>query len=354
MRWIALGIDYEMYGKDLIPTFQLSAKICRALGGNPPENFFYELFLDQNGEKISKSKGNGLSIEEWLTYAPQETLSYFMYQNPRRAKKLFLEVIPKSTDEFISHLNKFDDQSLDQKIENPFWHISNGSNSIGKMGISYNLILNLVSASGSNDPKLILDFIKKYVGNIEEGSLEFLLKLIDGVINYYNDVTKSSISYKKPSEEEVLIFEDLIKRLSAMPNTLTAEEIQTEIYQIGKDHNFTNLRDWFSLIYQVLFGKSEGPRFGSFVAIYGIDRTIQLWESMGEIVNEKIIKDFRSYTVNQEMMSIFGNECIFMHCLPANRGQEVAPEVIDGPQSVVWDEAQNRLHIQKEIIKWCL
>ena len=276
MRWIALGIDYEMYGKDLIPTFQLSAKICRALGGDPPENFFYELFLDQNGEKISKSKGNGLSIEEWLTYAPQETLSYFMYQNPRRAKKLFLEVIPKSTDEFISHLNKFDDQSLDQKIENPFWHISNGSNSIGKMGISYNLILNLVSASGSNDPKLILDFIKKYVGNIEEVSLEFLLKLIDGVINYYNDVTKSSISYKKPSEEEVLIFEDLIKRLSAMPNTLTAEEIQTEIYQIGKDHNFTNLRDWFGLIYQVLFGKSEGPRFGSFVAIYGIDKTIQL------------------------------------------------------------------------------
>ena len=276
MRWIALGIDYEMYGKDLIPTFQLSAKICRALGGNPPENFFYELFLDQNGEKISKSKGNGLSIEEWLTYAPQETLSYFMYQNPRRAKKLFLEVIPKSTDEFISHVNKFDDQSLDQKIENPFWHISNGSNSIGKLGISYNLILNLVSASGSNDPKLILDFIKKYVGNIEEVSLEFLLKLIDGVINYYNDVTKSSISYKKPSQEEVLIFEDLIKRLSAMPNTLTAEEIQTEIYQIGKDHNFTNLRDWFSLIYQVLFGKSEGPRFGSFVAIYGIDRTIQL------------------------------------------------------------------------------
>ena len=159
MRWIALGIDYEMYGKDLIPTFQLSAKICRAMGGDPPENFFYELFLDQNGEKISKSKGNGLSIEEWLTYAPQETLSYFMYQNPRRAKKLFLEVIPKSTDEFISHLNKFDDQSLDEKIENPFWHISNGSNSIGKMGISYNLILNLVSASGSNDPKLILDFI---------------------------------------------------------------------------------------------------------------------------------------------------------------------------------------------------
>ena len=276
MRWIALGIDYEMYGKDLIPTFQLSAKICKALGGNPPENFFYELFLDQNGEKISKSKGNGLSIEQWLSYAPQETLSYFMYQNPRRAKKLFLEIIPKSTDEFLSHLNKFDEQSLNQKIENPYWHIFNGENDLGNMPISYNLILNLVSASGSNDPNLILNFIKKYVGNIDDSSLQFILKLIDGVINYYNDVTKSSISYKKPNKEEMIIFEDLIKRLSLMPDTYSAEEIQTEIYQVGKDHNFTNLRDWFSLIYQVLFGKSEGPRFGSFVAIYGIDRTIQL------------------------------------------------------------------------------
>jgi len=276
MRWIALGIDYEMYGKDLIPTFQLSAKICKALGGNPPENFFYELFLDQNGEKISKSKGNGLSIEDWLSYAPQETLTYFMYQNPRRAKKLFLEVIPKSTDEFLSHLNKFEEQSLDQKIENPYWHISNGINSLGNMPISYNLILNLVSASGSNDPNLILDFVRKYVGNIDDKSLQFILKLIDGVINYYNDITKSSVSYKKPSAEELKIFEDLIKRLSAMTGAHSAEEIQTEIYQIGKDYNFTNLRDWFSLIYQVLFGKTEGPRFGSFVAIYGIDRTIQL------------------------------------------------------------------------------
>ena len=276
MRWIALEVDYEMYGKDLIPTFQLSSKICKALGGNPPENFFYELFLDQNGEKISKSKGNGLSIEEWLSYAPQETLSYFMYQNPRRAKKLFLEVIPKSTDEFLAHLNKFDDQSIDQKIENPYWHISNGLNSLGNMPISYNLILNLVSASGSNDPELILDFVKKYVGKIEEDSLEFILKLIDGVINYYNSIIKSTISYKKPNQKEVLIFEDLIKRLSAMNDSLSAEEIQTEIYQIGKDHNFTNLRDWFSLIYEVLFGKTEGPRFGSFVAIYGIEKTIQL------------------------------------------------------------------------------
>ena len=216
---------------------------------------FYELFLDQNGEKISKSKGNGLSIEDWLSYAPQETLTYFMYQNPRRAKKLFLEVIPKSTDEFLSHLNKFEEQSLDQKIENPYWHISNGINYLGNMPISYNLILNLVSASGSNDPNLILDFVRKYVGNIDDKSLQFILKLIDGVINYYNDITKSSVSYKKPSAEELKIFEDLIKRLSAMTGAHSAEEIQTEIYQIGKDYNFTNLRDWFSLIYQVLLEK---------------------------------------------------------------------------------------------------
>ena len=276
MRWIALGIDYEMYGKDLIPTFQLSSKICRALGGNPPENFFYELFLDKNGEKISKSKGNGLSIDEWLLYAPQETLSYFMYQNPRRAKKLFLDVIPKSTDEFLAHVNKFNEQSLEEKIENPFWHISNGLNIFGKMPISYNLILNLVSASGTNDPVIILNFIRKYVGKIDENSLNFIKKLINGVINFHNKVLKNSIQFRVPSSSEMLIFQDMIDRLSKISSSADAEEIQTEIYQIGKDHNFENLRDWFTLIYQVLFGKNEGPRFGSFVAIYGISESIQL------------------------------------------------------------------------------
>ena len=276
MRWIALGVDYEMYGKDLIPTFKLSSKICRALGGNPPENYFYELFLDQNGEKISKSKGNGLSIDEWLRYAPPETLSYFMYQNPRRAKKLFLDIVPKSTDEFLSHLNKFNEQSIEEKVENPFWHISNGINIYGNMPISYNLILNLVSASGTNNPSTIFDFVQKYVGKIDEKSLVFIMKLIEGVISYYNEVIKDTVVFKEPNSNEILIFEDMIERIANMSKDMTAEDIQTEIYQIGKDYNFENLREWFTLIYQVLFGKNEGPRFGSFVAIYGLDESIKL------------------------------------------------------------------------------
>ena len=279
MRWIALGVDYEMYGKDLIPTFQLSAKICRALGGNPPENFFYELFLDQNGEKISKSKGNGLTIEQWLKYAPQETLSYFMYQNPRRAKKLFLDVIPKSTDEFISLVNKFDTLTYKEKIDSPIWHIFNGKPSMQNISVSYNILLNLVSASTENDPSIILDFVKKYVGNIEEQNLVFLESLIRCVKNFDNDVSQNISNFKIPSDDETKIFKDLISRLNLMKDETDAETIQTEIYQIGKDYKFENLRDWFKLIYQVLFGKDDGPRFGTFVAIYGIDKTIKLIET---------------------------------------------------------------------------
>ncbi len=276
MRWCALDIDYEMYGKDLIPTFQLSSKVCRALGHQPPENYFYELFLDQNGEKISKSKGNGLSIEEWLSYAPKETLSYFMYQNPRRAKKLFLDVIPKSVDEFLSHLNKFKDQNDEEKIENPVWHIMNSHNHIGSIPISFNLILNLVSASGKSDPDFILDFIKKYDDSVINSDHNFMLELITGAISFEKNVNADKIQFKVPSEEEKSIFLDLINRIELLPDNVDAETIQTEIYQIGKDYKFDNLRDWFKLIYQVLFGKSDGPRFGTFIAIYGIKETIQL------------------------------------------------------------------------------
>ena len=276
MRWCALDIDYEMYGKDLIPTFQLSSKVCRALGHQPPENYFYELFLDQNGEKISKSKGNGLSIEEWLSYAPKETLSYFMYQNPRRAKKLFLDVIPKSVDEFLNHLNKFKDQNDEEKIENPVWHIMNSHNHIGSIPISFNLILNLVSASGKSDPDFILDFIKKYDDSVVNSDHNFMLELITGAISFEKNVNADKIQFKVPSEEEKSIFLDLINRIELLPDNVDAETIQTEIYQIGKDYKFDNLRDWFKLIYQVLFGKSDGPRFGTFIAVYGIKETIQL------------------------------------------------------------------------------
>ena len=283
MRWGALNVDYEMYGKDLIPTFQLSSKVSRALNNNPPENFFYELFLDEQGEKISKSKGNGLTIDQWLDYAPKETLSYFMYQNPRRAKKLFFEVIPKSTDEYLSYLNKFDDLKIEEKIENPIWHIFEKKDDVGKIPLSYNLILNLISASGKKELQVILDFVQKYCGEINIQNQHFVTDLINGAIKYDRDVLSKSIKFKDPNDEEKEIFRELVKRLEKFHKTEDSEEIQTEIYQIGKDYEFENLRDWFKLIYQVLFGKDDGPRFGTFISIYGVDKTVELIRERAKI-----------------------------------------------------------------------
>ena len=279
MRWVSLGVDYEMAGKDLIESVNLSSKICRALGKAPPEGYFYELFLDQNGEKISKSKGNGLTIDQWLKYAPPETLSYFMYQNPRRAKKLLFNSTGISTDEFISLVNKYNELTEKEKIDSPIWHIFNGEPSMQSIPVSYNILLNLVSASTEKDATVILNFVKKYVGKIEDKNLDFLNTLIDRVTNFDNDISQNESKFKVPNELELKIFNDLIARLLVMKNEIDAETIQTEIYQIGIRNKFENLRDWFKLIYQVLFGKDDGPRFGTFVAIYGVEKTVKLIES---------------------------------------------------------------------------
>ena len=204
-----------------------------------------------------------------------------MYQNPRRAKKLFLDIIPKSTDEFLSHLNKFDEQNTLEKLNNPIWHIMNGKNDIGKISVSYNLILNLVSASGKNDSATILDFVKKYDQKINESNINFVNEIISGAMNFEKDVTSEKINFKVPSNDEKLIFKDLASRMTKIGENADPEMYQTEIYQVGKDYKFENLRDWFKLIYQVLFGKDDGPRFGTFVAIYGVNETIKL-------INEKI------------------------------------------------------------------
>jgi lysyl-tRNA synthetase class 1 len=202
-----------------------------------------------------------------------------MYQNPRRAKKLFLDVIPKSTDEFISLINKFDQLTDKEKLDSPIWHIFNGNPSMQSIPVSYNILLNLVSASTENDPSIILDFVERYVGKIENKNLYFLKTLIERVTNFDNDISQNESNFRSPDENEIKIFDDLISRLKNMKDETDAETIQTEIYQIGKDYKFENLRDWFKLIYQVLFGKDDGPRFGTFIAIYGIDKTIKLIES---------------------------------------------------------------------------
>jgi len=210
-------------------------------------------------------------------------LSYFMYQNPRRAKKLFFEVIPKSTDEYLSYLNKFDDSKIEEKIENPIWHIFEKKDDVGKIPLSYNLILNLISASGKKELQVILDFVQKYCGEINIQNQHFVTDLINGAIKYDRDVLSKSIKFKDPNDEEKEIFRELVKRLEKFHKTEDSEEIQTEIYQIGKDYEFENLRDWFKLIYQVLFGKDDGPRFGTFISIYGVDKTVELIRERAKI-----------------------------------------------------------------------
>lgn len=276
MRWAALGVDYEMYGKDLLPTAQISGKICRAINGTPPEQYMYELFLDENGQKISKSKGNGLTMDEWLRYAPPESLSYYMYQSPRKAKRLYFDVIPKAVDEYLSHLGKFEEQTPEEQANNPTWHIHNGTPPKPEAPLSFALLLNLASASHAESPDILWGFISNYASGVDSQTAPHLDELVKHAIHYYEDFIKPNKQYRSPTEQEQKAFTELATALQNLEQTATAETIQNTVYQIGKDNNFENLRDWFKALYEVLLGQSQGPRFGSFVALYGIDKTITL------------------------------------------------------------------------------
>ncbi|WP_128292101.1 lysine--tRNA ligase [Afifella aestuarii] len=273
LRWTALGVDYEMAGKDLIDSVRLSSQICRALGGNPPEGFNYELFLDENGEKISKSRGNGLTIDEWLAYASPESLALYMFQKPRSAKRLYFDVIPRAVDEYFSHLAAYDTQAPEQKIVNPVWHIHSGKPPEVEMPVSFAMLLNLVSASNSEDARVLWGFISRYAPGASAESHPALNELVGYAIRYYNDFVKPTKSFRAPSDTEKAALADLDQRLTALPDNASGEEIQNEVYAVGKAHDFGNLRDWFQALYQVLLGQDQGPRFGSFVALYGIGET---------------------------------------------------------------------------------
>ncbi|MEQ9143213.1 MAG: lysine--tRNA ligase [Parvibaculaceae bacterium] len=276
MRWAALNVDYEMAGKDLIDSVKLSAKICRVLGVEPPEGFNYELFLDENGEKISKSRGNGLTIDEWLRYASPESLQLFMYQAPRKAKRLYFDVIPKNVDEYLSHLSAFPGQDAKAQIGNPVWHIHAGEPPVLDLPISYSLLLNLVSASHSEDPAVLWGFIQNYAPDATPENHPRLNDLVGYAINYFHDFVKPNKSYRALSEAERSAFEALAAKLEAMDAHASAEELQNGVYEIGKEHGFENLRDWFRALYEVLLGESQGPRFGSFIALYGVKETAAL------------------------------------------------------------------------------
>jgi lysyl-tRNA synthetase class 1 len=276
MRWAAFGVDYEMSGKDLIDSVKLSSRVCRVLGHPPPEGFNYELFLDDKGTKISKSKGNGLTIEEWLRYAPEESLAYFMYQAPRKAKRLYFDVIPRAVDEYLNFLEKFPDQPIDQQLNNPVWHVHNGHPPREELPLSFGILLNLASVCNTEDKAVLWGFISRYAPQARPETMPMVDRLVGYAIAYYRDFVKPTKHYRLPTEEERKTLEDLAKSLKGLP--ADPEVIQTEIYEVGKRHHCTNLRDWFKVLYQVLLGQDEGPRMGSFVALYGVDETIQLIE----------------------------------------------------------------------------
>ncbi len=273
MRWVALGVDYEMAGKDLIDSVTLSSKICRALGATPPEGFNYELFNDENGQKISKSKGNGIAVEEWLAYATPESLSLYMFQKPKTAKRLYFDVIPKAVDEYFTYLEDYRKESAEKRFENPVWHIHNGKPPQHHVPISFALLRNLVSASNAHTKDILWQFVKNYAPGTNAQDFPELDRLIGFAIRYFEEREKPLKVYRAPTEVERAAMLDLDARLAHVDAKLSSEELQAIVYEVGKAHPFDNLRDWFKALYEVLFGESQGPRFGSFIKAYGLENT---------------------------------------------------------------------------------
>ncbi len=277
-RWAALDVDFEMYGKDHSTNTPIYDRICEILGGKKPEHFTYELFLDDKGEKISKSKGNGLSIDEWLTYAASESLSYFMYQKPKTAKRLWWDVIPKAVDEYHQQLRAFPGQTPDQQANNPVWHIHAGDVPESKMVVPFAMLLNLASVSGAEDKETLWGFINRYAPEASPEANPDLDQAAGFAIKYYEDFVKPGKTYRAPTEKEAAALRDLAGRLAAHDGATDDETLQSLVFAVGKDHEFDPLRDWFKTLYEVLLGASQGPRFGGFVALYGVQETVALIE----------------------------------------------------------------------------
>ena len=277
-RWFALDVDYEMYGKDLIPSAELSAKIVKVLGGRPPEGFNYELFLDHEGKKISKSKGNGLSVEEWLSYGTPESLAYYMHQAPRRAKRLHFDVIPRAVDEYLALIEKMPAEEAAKAVENPAWHIHNGqmpSNTSG--GVSFAMLLNLASVANTEDKNVLWQYLNRYVPGATPESAPYLDRLLAGAVAYYQNFVKASKKFRLPSDKERAALADLADVLRKIPESESAEFIQNEVYETGKRHFAKEeLRQWFKTLYEVLLGSEQGPRMGAFIKLYGRDNVVKL------------------------------------------------------------------------------
>jgi len=288
MRWVALGIDYEMAGKDLIDSVKLSGQICRALGGTPPEGFNYELFLDEKGQKISKSKGNGLTIDEWLRYASPESLSLFMYREPKAAKRLYFDVIPRHVDEYQQLLDGYPRQDGRQRLSNAVWHIHGGNPPQVEMPISFQMLLTLVSSSNAENAETLWGFIGRYRPGVTPQTHPKLDALVGYAIHYFRDFVLPQKQFRDATEQERAALQDLRDALSQLPADADGGAIQDVVYEIGRRDPFLDHAkkakdgrpgvslDWFNMLYQVLLGQEKGPRFGSFVAVYGLDNTIAM------------------------------------------------------------------------------
>jgi len=277
MRWYTFDVDYEMYGKDLIESAILSSKICKILGKKSPNGFAYEMFLDEKGEKISKSKGNGITIEEWLKYASPESLSLYMYQNPKRAKKLYADVVPKAVDEYLNCIDKFKEQNIQNKLLNPVWHIHNGKPPKEKSIMPFSVLLNLVGTSNATDKEVLWKFIKKYKKDIKVDDHPILDSLLKYALRYFEDIVKPNKKYRKANDKEKKALQDLVRRLKDCKDQMDPEAIQTIVYSVGKDNGYQeNLREWFKAIYEIIFGDQDGPRMGFFISFFGIKESIQL------------------------------------------------------------------------------
>jgi|SRR5579871_2035111 len=278
MRWFALGVDYEMSGKDLIPSVELSTKIVRILGGAPPESFTYELFLDEQGQKISKSKGNGLSVDEWLAYGPEESLALFMFQKPRAAKRLYFDAIPRAVDDYLAFIAQYRREGNDAAtaLENPAWFIHAGDPPREDYPVSFALLLNLVSASGASEREVLWGFIRSYAPEARPDTHPGLDRLVTYALKYYEDFVKPQKRYRAAAAKEREALSALADALENMAEERSAETVQNAVYEIGKSHGFEPLRDWFKAIYEVALGQEQGPRFGSFAALFGCAQTAVL------------------------------------------------------------------------------
>ncbi|MCD1626067.1 lysine--tRNA ligase [Seohaeicola saemankumensis] len=274
-RWAALDVDFEMYGKDHSTNTPIYDRICEILGGRKPEHFTYELFLDENGEKISKSKGNGLTIDEWLTYASTESLSYFMYQKPKTAKRMHFDVIPRAVDEYHQQLRAYPDQDAAGKVNNPVWHIHGGNPPESRMVVPFSMLLNLASVSAAEEKAKLWGFIKRYAPEAAPDTHPDLDQAAGFAVRYYNDFVKPHKTYRTPSDLERAALVDLRDQLKTWDGGLDAEALQGLVFAVGRDR-FDPLRDWFTALYEVLLGASQGPRFGGFIALYGVDETVAL------------------------------------------------------------------------------